>query len=530
MNRTKLATCILILFALSFKISFAQISATVNISDTSSMELRVVYPVNNNSNVSVLSSSNGKSTLEEFRTLKSAYGSDGTSRQINSDNPGSDAKIIVDKNDTYVGALYKIDNALKDGNVGVFGFPLIIKTVDAKNFTLKINSSDSLDVLSYPGTLNSKSLNTIETKIQFRDAGSGYSIANLLILVYKKDGSYVKKDIGPFSVVAPKSRIDRAYSDVVEISSSNKVYQEIFGLSLPTRVNIVAVSLKNISLASYDAEGLTLSPNIVFINTDSFAYYVPTLVSRKVLVHELAHATINAKAFFNYNTYNATWLNEGLATFAEQYITDSYLSKESNNDNKQQHTNVHSYEKLSRDNLKSEYKLPFDFNFRINNKVQTIDKTYSHSGLIFYNLFLTNRNIIPNLISYIRSSESQPSCSDCDTNKIINKISSLSGLSREDIIYPFKNKLDSPSSVLDILTNNPVLAQPSSVNGVKAALSNKESSESTSSKTSTTTIESQDKIEGQIVPDEKAFVGTSTQKDSFTEKIKGWFMVLYDFL
>lgn len=435
------------------------VTASINISDVGSAELKITYPVSGQSELSVLSSSPNGPQLEQFRTLKSAYGSDGTARQVTNDNPDQDAQVSVQSSDTSVTVVYQLSNILKDSDVGLFAFPLIISSSNGSSIDSEISTSDSIRLLSYTG-------NSATSKLSLQKVSSDYSISHIMILVYNKSGSYVKRDSGIFSVVAPSTRIDRAYGDVTDVKFVNDVYQKIFNLSLPPKVNIVAVSLKNKSLSSYEPEGLALPQGIVLVNPDTFAYYMPTLVSKKVLAHELAHlATIPNIQFLN-QPHNAKWLDEGLAVFAEQYIADNYLVKENASSNQKPQPFAHgqSYEKLTKDELKTEYGFPFDFNFSVNNSTQTIDHTYGHAGLIFYNLYLKDSSIIPRLLSYLRSANPQPSCNTCDTNTVTDKLTSLSGLSRDEIIYPFKNNLDTENQTLDTLTTNLDVVQNNTTN------------------------------------------------------------------
>ena len=109
----------------------------------------------------------------------------------------------------------------------------------------------------------------------------------------------------------------------------------------------------------------------------------------------------------------------------------------------------------------------------------------------------------------------------------------MSGFGKVDIIYPFKNDLDSPSRVLDILTTNSVKKQPPSVGEAGVVSSNRESLESsisTSTTYSTSTVEVQDRSLGYEVPNENVSVDVSNQKGSVWQKIKGWFLALYDLL
>ena len=130
------------------------VTASINVSDVGSAELKITYPVSGQSELSVLSSSANGPQLEQFRILKSAYGSDGTARQITNDSPDEDAQVSVQSGDTSVTVVYQLSNILKDNNVGLFAFPLIISSSNGPSIDSEISTSDSIGLLSYTGNLS----------------------------------------------------------------------------------------------------------------------------------------------------------------------------------------------------------------------------------------------------------------------------------------------------------------------------------------------------------------------------------------
>jgi len=215
-------------------------------------------------------------------------------------------------------------------------------------------------------------------------------------------------------------------------------YKEILGVALPNRVAVVVAPIRN-KPRQYEVEALQISNNIILIDEETFGSKTPDLFRKKVLIHELAHVAIGNAELFRREPYYARWFDEGLAVFFEQYISDNYLHKGLSA--KKILKDSLGYQKLTPTEALEEYKNYFDYSVSISNSKQNISNTYNHAGLIFYNLHLKNTTYIPTLLSNLKGTPTAGSCSTCDSDNIVQMLTTMTGLSKDDILYPYDKKL-----------------------------------------------------------------------------------------
>jgi hypothetical protein len=205
---------------------------------------------------------------------------------------------------------------------------------------------------------------------------------------------------------------------------------------LPNEIATVIVPIKG-QTDYYEPSGLSLQPNIILIDPEDLSFSVGPNDPTKTIIHELGHLALTAKRIFSGQLYYARWLDEGIAVFGEEYATDNYIIKTEKD--RQIDTVLSSIKKMTPGELKAEYAVPFDYNFLINNKIQPISRTYAHAGLIMYNLYLRDSTIISRMLEALTNKSGNITCKDCDTNTTLNIIQNLSGLQKDEIVYPYKS-------------------------------------------------------------------------------------------
>ena len=425
----------------------------VHVTDATSAEVKITYPVSSGiSTISALSSKRDGPILDGHRELISANAQDGSVRTITNDTPTTDAQITVQPGDQKITLTYRLTNVLKSTDVSLFNFLLFLGTTYPTTAHVKIVSPTGFEVLSYSTGPNSQVAvdGSISVDINADQSSTLLSAKGLTFLVYPKSSSYyVKKKVGDFTIIGSQNKVDQVSPVVGEMTYVRGMFSKLFGATLPNNIDLVIVPIRGQN-SYYEAAGISLSPNIILVDPDDLLFNVGPNDPAKTIIHELGHLALANKNIFSNQLYYARWLDEGLAVFGEEYATDNYIIK--TDKDRQIDTVLSSIKKMTLDELKTEYTVSFDYNFSANTKAQPINRTYAHAGLVMYNLYLQDATIIPRLLNTLKNNSGNITCKDCDTNTALNIIQNLSGLQRDEIIYPFKNSLTSTNQTLTQLT------------------------------------------------------------------------------
>ncbi len=421
--------------------------------DAHNAEIKITYQVFPGTTViTALSSKKGGSMLDGHRDLVAASAQDGSPRTITNNTLTTDSQIAVQSGDQKITLTYKLTNTFSTDEVSLFNFLLFFGIEYPTTAHIKISAPVGYEILSHSGNTNAviSSGDSITTDIKSDQSASFLSAKNLNVLVYpKSNSSYYRKDTGNFTLVGAINKINEVRSTLEKISFALEMFQKILGVSLPDKISIVVTSIKE-DAQVYELSGRALPPNIILIDPDELNFSKGPNDAEKIILHELGHLALANKGIFSHQLHNARWFDEGIAVFSEQYATDNYLIK--NEDSRQSDTVLSRFKKMTLQELSSEYKLPFDYNFAINSKSQSIDHTYAHAGLIMYNLYLRDATLIPKILDSLQSAQSNLTCQNCDTNTVIGIIQNVSGLQKDEIIYPFKNNLSSGNTTISRLT------------------------------------------------------------------------------
>lgn len=420
--------------------------------DARNAEIKITYPVPPGAAViTALSTKKVGSIMDGYRDLTSANAQDGSPRTIKNNTLTTDSQIVVQPGDQKITLTYNLTNTLNSDNVSLFNFLLFFGTEYPQKSNIKISAPSGFDILAHSKGVNTQKANdgSIVMDMQSDQSPSTLLAKNFRVLVYPKStSSYYSKSVGRFTVTADKTKLSQISSVLDKISFAPDMFQKILGAALPDKINIVVTSIKG-QTAYYEPAGIFLEPNIILIDPSDLFFDVGPNDPQKTIVHELGHMAVANKGIFSNQLYYSRWLDEGIAVFSEQYATDNYILK--NDQDRQIDTVLSGIKKMTIDELKSAYEFPFDYNFSINSSVQPIARTYSHAGLIMYNLYLRDPSIISNILDALKSESGNVTCKDCDTNTALDVIKGLSGLSKEEIIYPYKNNLTTTNPLLSRL-------------------------------------------------------------------------------
>ena len=443
---------ILLLLAVPLRQAFASNSYDVvfQVIDENTASIKVTYDVlDGQKYITALSSHLSGNLREGYRDLISAYADNGSAREITHNNSVEDAHIEIKEGDKKITIEYKLQNSAKSIDISFFNFLLFFGNEYPRVAKLKVLGLKDYEIVNFTGFEDSVQqpdasyLTTIKTDMP----ESRLSSKGIYVLVYpKKTSSFVKKTVNNFAIFGLPSVVNKVASSVERLGNLDDFFKKIFGQGISGKVSVVISRIYS-NRDSYEVIGNALGDSVIFIDPEGMLSSDGPNDLEKIITHEVAHLIVAKSQVFDGQVYIARWFNEGLAVFAEQYMTDQYLIKDK--DSRNIDTTLSKFIKLNKAELSSEYSKGFDYNINKANG-SSIDKTYSHAGLIFYNLFLMDRAVIPNLLASLRNKQSDPLCADCDSNLILSEIRKITGMDNDSIIYPYKNDLQNKN--LDKLT------------------------------------------------------------------------------
>lgn len=360
----------------------------------------------------------------------------------------SDAIVYTKPTDTSIQVTYRLDNGLQNSNVSLFRFPLFLGLGYSKEANITVEYPSAFRLLAYPNSQNQSGTfgKIAKTSIKAPERLSGYYEYDIFVLVQKKNGSYTHKTIGNnFVVVAPNKVAPSAMKLVTEIQKYSPKYKEILGTALPKNTVVLVAPVKY-KTRQYEVEAVQISDNIIIMDQDVFNKNTSDLFRKKVLVHELAHVAIGNAKLFRDEAYYARWFDEGLSVFFEQYISDMFLHKGLSK--KKIIEDSLGYEKMTPDEAYKQFRNDFDYSVSMNGADKTIGNTYKHAGLIFYNLHIKNKTYIPQLLENLKTQITAGSCGTCDSETIVQILTNITGMNKDDILYPYDAMLTDRSSVV----------------------------------------------------------------------------------
>ncbi len=324
-------------------------------------------------------------------------------------------------------------------NTPVFaGYDFTVFTDDPflKSPSLKITYPSSLEFIgSSPRSSASQSVQISYPESKY--AGPIY----LNFLKNPLPQGYIRKESGIFTLVGTEKEVtilERTVQNLTFIPEMYAGFMDDFPLD---RIWIITADLSGRGDFFTESGGFARDPHVIIMERSMLMQLAqkqfPDL--QAMIVHEIAHHVVNKKVFGGQQK-RTNWFDEGIATFFQLYAADTYFNKEGywvvNGEVLQ------STFKFTKDELKKRYQGQFYFDVPMDTK--SVNDFYAHSGLVFFNFYLlTGKEGMRKLFDEL--SELQPSddsCVQCDTQKILKIMESISGKSEQEILFPYKNDPD----------------------------------------------------------------------------------------
>ncbi len=333
---------------------------------------------------------------------------------------------------------YAITSTIK-GPGYIFEFPIV--------YTSQYEYTQDQEVMvAYPSSLilaaaSHPYITTPDGKIQFNLKFSGQdSTGDTITLTFADkipSGGNDHSRIGPFDVYAEDRHVRQIKKVAWAMPAIISMFSETIGANLNSPIVILVTDLQKIHTA-YEASGVTIGPNVIILDSGDLIEF-SEIGLLQLLTHELTHAITWGTAL----NPEVPWFTEGIAVFHEYYFIDEYVPRVK--DVTGTFTQIISdYPKFYFENLSRQYEKPFDYEFVEDTENHPIIDSYSHTGMVFYKLFLDDKSILKKFAAESEQYMPEPNCPSCNSKRALAVLQRISGNSKNDILFPFRGSSDIP--------------------------------------------------------------------------------------
>ncbi len=260
---------------------------------------------------------------------------------------------------------------------------------------------------------------------------------------FEKDlsGIELKKE-GIYYIQGDRQVVNKIQDAVKGLGFLDNLLKETIDSKLPEKVLIISKDLSSHDVSDYD--GLAVRPNIIILNDEHVKLFSREEL-QTIIIHELVHLALFEKNLFNGAPYFAKLFSEGVPTFI-QSLSLPYIVKGGKDD-------VTKYElasygagrfRFTPGQLETRYKRNFDHLF-VEDDYFSGFSAYKHSALIMgYFHKKAGLDGMKKLFSMLEKESASVLCVECDSEKVLNRMSAVAKVSKDDLLYPArgsKNKL-----------------------------------------------------------------------------------------
>ncbi len=262
---------------------------------------------------------------------------------------------------------------------------------------------------------------------------------------------YRKVEEGRFVIVGTEDEIANLRKVVAPLSFLPELYTDTLGKFDLDKIWIFSANFAGKGNFLHDAGAFMRSDNIILMDKSVFTNsLMTTLEMQKTIIHELTHSIVQRNTFHGEEKYTP-WFDEGIAVFVENYAADKYLVGKdywiAENEQGQPAVFLDYSFRFTRDQLIQRYK-EGNFYYDVPKNDKVVNDFYYHAGLVFYNFFLKTDGDLKSFVARLATLYSSgANCNTCDTNRILKIMEEMSGMTREQILFPYKNDPDFQSKI-----------------------------------------------------------------------------------
>ncbi len=318
--------------------------------------------------------------------------------------------------------------------------------------------------LSYPANLELISSNPTYTgvnpiHIEYADKHNGLIEVNFLRKPLPAD--YIRSDVGMFTIIGKPSQVDRLKRIAGNLKFLPDSMRQMLGVFDLDRIYLIVADFSGKGHFFSEVGAFRRSDNIFIIDPTNFTSEASDITFGEMIIHEITHSIVYR------NTYNkeekfAPWFDEGMSVFAAQTLGEKYLGDTeyyiSPGPDGSPWVWQELFQRFSEKQLLDRYNKNFDFDVPaegLNGNLDNINDFYTHTGIVIKNFYLKVGD--QGMRTFMKRMSQFHSCGytkdQCDTNKIIALMSELSGLTRDQLLFPYKGDSDFKNKIKPLIRN-----------------------------------------------------------------------------
>jgi hypothetical protein len=267
---------------------------------------------------------------------------------------------------------------------------------------------------------------------------TAYVSPTIAVFVPPPKAGNTVKTVGRFTLAGKTSSVARLERIISRLTFLDELFKSRIGVPAPERVIILSQPL-GASTVGYEAMALATKAHLILLNESITQLQTDDEIAL-TLVHEITHLTAFDLNLFRGAVYQARWFGEGLAVFLEnearKYVFGGDTDKEVFTDE------IVKDHLFSAEELTNKYQKTFDY-LLDGSGYYSVYTAYTHSGLVLKNFFaLVGVKGFAELLEFLKTADASPLCAQCDSDTILRKMSYLSNVSQNDLLFPYKNDPD----------------------------------------------------------------------------------------
>lgn len=316
-----------------------------------------------------------------------------------------------------------------DGPIALYEFWSIDNTVSPLPITtIHYPHSWSL-LLNWPNaSTTAPGLVTFDSPIQ-------YSPLRPIITLFRTGHTGSIEQVGRYTVSGSDADVAKIRAALALMDGIPALMQSTIGITPPDSIYIIADDLTKVDSVGYEAEALAANPNVIIFNDRLTADKTAQEIA-EILSHELTHLAMFKLNLFQGNPYPIRWLNEGIAvyfgTMAHRQIFSDASSRVLNEELGRTHA-------ASPSRASALYEDSFDFAFDGSRKLGT-GASYDHAGLVFGRLGdVSGSKGFSALFAGLQGAKLTYN-SDADNKLILDTMQRITGLTKDQLLYPGKSE------------------------------------------------------------------------------------------
>ncbi len=254
---------------------------------------------------------------------------------------------------------------------------------------------------------------------------------------------YVSVDQGIYTIVGSAVNVERVRKLVKGLDALPDAFRKILGTFGLDHVYIIVASFSGKGNFGTELGALKRSNDLIIFDTGNFVNGGDDVTLRETVVHELTHSVVSLNAYRTEEKF-APWFDEGMSVFMQHQVGREYLNDTDyyvapGEDGKLE-VFQNLFQHFSLKAVRARYEKPFVFEEPTSGDA-AINDFYTHAGLVFEHFYAVAGG--QGMHALLDKMGRLGTCSTdeaplCDTDRILAVMSGISGLSKDQLLFPYK--------------------------------------------------------------------------------------------